>query len=364
MTTNTESKIDNLSNKLSDIIQKKSQEQIKIENLEQKINKIENFISNKSSIKSSNSSYFGYANKALDNFVRSGKLENSDYFCKSLNSSENSGGALIKNDLYSQIIKAISEKSVIRNLASIENISGSFLEIVKENGEFSSGWVDEQEARDVTENSTLVKQKIFLHELYAQPKTTQKLIEDSEIDLETWIKDNIVNSFIKLENQAFIHGDGNKKPFGILHYQNDPEIHNIEITNDINTDSLLSMINSLKESFLTNAHFLVNRITLSKIQSLKDNNGRFIWQHSLSDSFAQTIFGIPVICCSHMPDVQRNQLPIILADFKSAYKIVDKSEISLVRDPYTEKPFIKFYTVKRVGGDIVNKKALVFGKII
>ncbi len=357
---NAQSKINNISQKLEQIIEKKSVENSQIGILEKKIHKIENFISeysNEKFLQNSNS------NKALDYFVRSGEIS-TEFSCKSLNSSAHSAGALIQHDLYFTIMERVSIKSVLRNFASVENISGSYLEIVQEVGNFNSGWVDESDERNITDNAKLVKQKIFLHEIYAQPKATQRLIDDSFIDLDEWIKNNIIDSFIKLENEAFIHGNGDKKPFGILHYKNDPLVQHVQINSEITADSLLAMINSLEENFLANACFLLNRLTLSKIQSLKDNNGRFIWQHSFSDSLTQSILGIPVVCCSNMPNIEQGEVAIVLADFKAAYKILDRAEISLVRDPYTEKPFVKFYSVKRVGGDVVNKQALVFGQVI
>ena len=112
----------------------------------------------------------------------------------------------------------------------------------------------------------------------------------------------------------------------------------------------------------SNARFVMNRKTLSEVQGLKDGQGRCIWQHSMSDSLEQTIFGIPVVVSSEMPDVANNALSVALGDFSSGYKIVDRSHINIMRDPYTEKPFVKFYAVKRVGGDVLNPDAIRLAK--
>ena len=106
----------------------------------------------------------------------------------------------------------------------------------------------------------------------------------------------------------------------------------------------------------------MNSSTLASIQGLKDKTGRFIWQQSLSEPLKQTIFGIPVFCISHMPNVGENKLAIAIGDFKVAYKIVDRAGVGIMRDPYTDKPFIKFYAVKRVGGDVIVPSALKFAK--
>lgn len=139
------------------------------------------------------------------------------------------------------------------------------------------------------------------------------------------------------------------------------KIEKVKMGNKITTDNLLYFINSLKEEYLANATLLMNRATLSEVQKLKDNQGRFIWQQSLSESFKQTIFGIPVICSSNMKPVDKDTAAIAIGDFKSGYKIVDRSGINIMRDPYTEKPFVKFYAVKRVCGDVVNPEAIKVG---
>jgi HK97 family phage major capsid protein len=185
------------------------------------------------------------------------------------------------------------------------------------------------------------------------------LIDDSEIKIENWLSERIVDSFVKLENEAFITGDGTNKPNGFLV---NGKIKQIDGGNSVSPDKLLYLMNNLDEGYLANASFVMNRKTLSSIQGLKDKEGRFIWTQSLADPLKQTIFGILVYVSSHMPDVAKDKLSIALGDFKSAYKIVDRAEINLMRDPYTEKPFVKFYAVKRVGGDVVNPSAIKLAK--
>ena len=198
-----------------------------------------------------------------------------------------------------------------------------------------------------------------MHELYAQPKATQKLIDDAAIDINSWLVERLVDSFIKAENEAFIIGDGDKKPFGIL---TNADVKKVDTGAVVTAEILLELINELDEEYIANASFLMNRSTLASIQSLKDETGRFIWQQSLSEPLKQTIFGIPVFCSSYMPNVGENNLAIAIGDFKTAYKIVDRANIGVMRDPYTEKPFVKFYAVKRVGGDVVMPSALKFAK--
>ncbi len=294
---------------------------------------------------------------AFDNFIRNGT--NSELVTNSLSGNADNGDVLLNSTLQNKILNGINENSPMRNLASIEKISTRSYDIVIEDGAFTSGWVTETASRDVTDTSKLRKQTIHTHEIYAQPKATQNIIDDSEINVESWLIGRLVNSFVKLENEAFISGDGNNKPFGLLRNN---DVSKIDVGEEISPDILLKLINELEEGYLANASFLMNRKTLSVIQGLKDTTGRFIWQQSLSDPLKQTIFGVPVVISSHMPDLGKDKLPIVIGDFKSAYKIIDRSGMNIVRDQYTDKPYVKFYAVKRVGGDVVNPEALKFAK--
>lgn len=293
------------------------------------------------------------------NYIRKGD-ENGVMQKSALNSSAEEGGVLILQTLYNKIVTEINAKSPMRQLASIETISTNALDIISENGKFACGWVGEVDDRVETKTSKLTQHRIFVHELYAQPKASQALLDDSNIRIENWLTERLRDSFVRTENDAFINGDGVKKPKGILSPAHE-KIERIKMGNKITADNLLDFINSLKEEYLANATLLMNRITLSEIQKLKDNQGRFIWQQSLTDSFKQTIFGVPVVCSSDMKPIGKDACAVAIADFKATYKIVDRSGINIMRDPYTEKPFVKFYAVKRVGGDVVNAEAIKLG---
>jgi HK97 family phage major capsid protein len=295
--------------------------------------------------------------KAFRDYLRKGIT--SDIITKSLRAVEGEAGFAIIHDLNKRIINSVSAKSVMRQLASIETISTSALDLILEDGAFASGWIGEAEERVVTDTPKLKKKTIAVHELYAQPKATQKLMDDSAIDINSWLVERVADSFIKAENEAFITGDGGKKPFGIL---SNNTIEKIQAEDKVTPDILLKLINSLSEEYLANASFLMNRSTLAAIQGLKDEAGRFIWQQSLSDPLKQSIFGVPVFCSSYMPNVGEDNLAIAIGDFKTAYKIVDRAQVAIMRDPYTEKPFIKFYAVKRVGGDVIVPSAMKFAK--
>ncbi len=276
---------------------------------------------------------------------------------KSFDGRGDSGGVTLVPELDRKILSEMRARSPMRKLASVQTISSGSLEIVAEEGNFASGWVADFEERPETKTSKLAKTKITVHELYAQPKASQSLLDDSELSLQNWIIEKLTDSFVKSENEAFIKGDGKNKPFGIL--SPDRKIEEIKATDKLTPKLLLDAINSVPEEYLPGAAFLMNRATLSEIIQFTDSNGRFIWQSSMSEAFKETIFGLPVLCCSHIPASQEKGKSVILfGDFKSAYRIVDRKGINVMQDPYTDKPFVRFYGVKRVGGDLIDRKAL------
>jgi HK97 family phage major capsid protein len=332
---------------------RESNTKAKINEIESKINKMNN------SFEDIAMNHFSVneENYALENFIRKG-LEN-EFITKSFSSGGDECGVLITPTLSQKIISGINAKSPMRALASIETISSRALDVIIETGAFGAGWVSEARARGDTDTPRLHKKTIPVHEMFAQPKATQAIIDDSAINIENWLSERLVDSFVRLENEAFITGDGNDKPTGLLRNE---RIRTLEIGKKITYEMLLQFVNVLDEGYLANASFLMNRSTLASIQSLKDDTGRFIWQQSLTDPLKQSIFGIPVVVSSNMPEPGAGRTVIAMGDFKSAYKIVDRSGINLLRDPYTDKPFVRFYAVKRVGGDVVNPDSMLFAK--
>lgn len=349
-------RIDNINEQVEGFIGRQQKSANKINQLEQNIKELHNCLA------SSEMEYVPEieTRSTFSEFIRKGS--DGDLTVKSLNNAEEVGGVLLVPKLYQRIISEITACSPMRQLASIETISTNALDVISEDGNFSGGWVSDTEERPETETPKLNRQRIFVHELYAQPKASQALLNDAAIQVESWLAERLRDCFVRAENEAFINGDGNKKPKGILSYAEEIDI--LKVEKDITASVLLDLISSLAEEHLANATFLMNRTTLAAIQKLTDNDGRFIWQPSLSDSFKHTIFGIPVMVCANMPSIAEDALAIALGDFRTGYKIVDRSQISLMRDPYTDKPFIKFYAVKRVGGDVVNPNAIKLARFV
>ncbi len=307
--------------------------------------------------------------KAFSNYVRKGmEAELQAMESKSLFAgSDSEGGFLVTPAMSKQISQRIFESSPIRQLCSSEMISSSSLEFVEDADDVGAGWAEELDAREETQTPTLRKRKIEVNEIYAQPKATQKLIDDSFINIEQWLVSKIADKFSRIENEAFINGDGVGKPFGLLAQNSQAgQIETLESdkAGSVTVDALMTLSLSLKEQYLSRAAFLMNRKLLQEIRALKDPaTGAYLWNPGLAHKSFDTLLGLPIYTCSEMPSGNSGKAAVILADFKQAYKIVDRSGIRVMRDPYTEKPFVKFYVTKRVGADLLTPEAAKILKI-
>lgn len=301
----------------------------------------------------------GYT-KAFCNYLRKGM----DAGLEGLASgSDPDGGYLVTPTMSSRIVKSVHEASTMRQICSVETISTDALELIDDHNKVAAGWSSETAT---TEDSApiIAKRSIPTHELYAQPKATQKLVDDSAIDVENWLSDKISDIFSRKENTAFIQGTGVGMPRGILTFAsgtNWGQIQQIKSGNqrEITADALVVLFYGLKDCYAKRASFIMNRTTAQTVRLLKlAATNQFLWQPGLSAGAPDTLLGCPVYLVEDMPSVSSNSLPIAVGDFQAAYQIVDKRGVRILRDPFTEKPFVKFYTTKRVGGDVVDFDAV------
>ncbi|MDN5247798.1 MAG: phage major capsid protein [Wolbachia endosymbiont of Tyrophagus putrescentiae] len=314
-------------------------------------------------------------NKDFTDYIRKGTLN--EISQKTL--SENSGGGeyLITPHIMKRIHKNMVASSPMRQICSRQKISTDTLDyIIEKDDHAGAGWSGEvkdnkdQSKYDFTKDTDtpqVRKISISTHELYAQPQISQRLLDDAFVNVESWLMDKIVETFNAKENEAFIKGDGIFQPKGILRYS-DEEITQVK-TSKLDSEAIMTLYYSLNEYHSRNAAFLMNRSTLKDIRLLKsETTDQYLWQPSLSLDTPDTLMGIPVHQSVDMPSEEQNKkdcLPIIaVADFKQAYKIVDNREMKILRDPYTNKPYVKFFITKRVGGEVINHNAIKLLKIV
>lgn len=305
--------------------------------------------------------------QAFSNYLRAGDEQGLRALEKRALSTivDSDGGFFITRGGIDMVVSGINQYSPMRSLAALTTISGDALEVIEDFDEAYAGWTQETEARADTKTPTLSKKIIPVHELYAQPKATQKLIDDASIDAEEWLAGKLTDAFTRLENASFIHGDGAGKPTGLLAYgSNVVEQINSEDRGVITPAALIKLYYSLKEHFAVKAKFLMNRATVQVCRMLKDpTSGHYLWHPSLEAGSPATLFGCEVVQCAEMPTPESGNMPIAFGDFKSGYQIVDRQGISILRDPFTDKPFVKFYATKRVGGGVLNGQAIKLMKI-
>lgn len=310
------------------------------------------------------------------------KYENAfkTYICKgeSLLSSENQkslsvgidphGGYTVMPAMSSSITTKLYESDPIRQLARTENISSDAWEELVDWDQFGYGWENETETGSETSTGDLKKKRIPVHIMYAKPRATQQLLEDSGINIENWIANKVSDRFSRAEGAAFVTGDGVGKPRGFTTYSNGTTWGTVQQVNmgaaaAITADGFIKVKYALIEQYLNRGTWLMNRTTVRDTMLLKDGTGNYIWKPALSVDGQETILSLPVRMSTSMPTIAANSLSVVLADWKEAYVIVDRLGISVQRDPYTAKPFVEFYTRKRVGGDIINFDAIKIGKI-
>ena len=314
--------------------------------------------------------------KSFLKYLRVGdKVMGSDEYKAMLVGSDPDGGITVTPAMSNRIIQRQYELDPVRSLATVETISTQALEIMVDWGQFGYGWEGEAAAGAETETSQLGKKRIPVHIMYAKPKATQMLIEDSAINIENWIADKVSNRFGRIEAEAFVTGDGVGKPRGFLTYTDYTtagvsEVGKVEQIHmgaaaAITADGFYNIKYSMVEYYLnsTNLAWLMQRATVLAALKLKDGAGNYLWTPGFTENANSVILGIPVRMSPTMPTIAANSLSVVLAEWKEAYLIVDRLGITVQRDPYTKKPFIEFYSRKRVGGDIVNYEAIKIGTI-
>jgi len=292
---------------------------------------------------------------------------------KALSSGSNpDGGYTIHPDLSGRIVKKAYETSIMRAYASVVTTGSNEYQGIYDNDEAGAEWVGETQARSDTTTPKLGAYSIPLHELSALPKATQRMLDDSDMDMEAWLADKVATRFARKENTAFVNGDGSAKPRGFLTYAD-----GTDLTNSVERfktgvdggfaaapnggDVLIDMVGGLKAEYIGGASWFMNRSSITKARKLKDSDGAYLWQQSLAAGRPSTLLGYDVApAFSDMPDFGTGSLPIAFGDMRQAYTIVDRLGLRMLRDPLTNKPYVLFYTTKRVGGDLVNGEALKF----
>lgn len=292
-------------------------------------------------------------------WLRKGEKDLSDLELKALAAdTDNQGGYLIPAMRAKTMIKKLIEFSPIRELASVISISaGDVYEEPSEGAtDFAAAWVGERGTRGETTAAKIGLERVPVHEMYANPFVTQKMLDDTEFQLEAWLNDRLSMRFAVLEGTAFVSGTGVNQPEGILSNANIATV-NSGSSGAVTGDGLISLLYDLPEYYVRNATFVMKRSLLGAIRKLKDSQNQYLWQPGLAGGQPATILDRPYREAIDMPVAAAASKSVAVGDFARGYRIVDRVDVRQVRDPYTNKPYVSFYTTRRVGGQVVLPEA-------
>jgi len=279
------------------------------------------------------------------------------------------GGYLAPIEWDRTISKKTKVISPMRQNSSVITISGAGFKKVYSDGVVGSGWVGETAARPQTTTPGLTSLGFTMGEIYANPAASQGLIDDAEINIEEWLGDEVSVEFDRQEGIAFLSGDGSNKPDGVLTYVTGAANAAKHPYGDIlalvsgaaaavTSDALFDLQADLPAEFVPNAKFFMNRGSQAAFRKLKTTDGAYLWQPSLALGVPPTLAGEPVVDMPGMPNVAAGNIAALYGDMVETYQVIDRTGVRVLRDPYTAKPFVLFYTTKRVGGGVKNPTAM------
>lgn len=310
-------------------------------------------------------------------FLENGREELSAVQLKALSvGSDPEGGYVTSPDMSGRIVNFIYETSPMRQFASVTTTDSPSLEGIMDLDEAASGWVGEKSSRTETDTPDLKEWSIPVHELYAEPRATQKILDDANISIEEWLAGKVAAKMARDEATAFVSGNGVSKPRGFTTYDAGTTVPGTMerlytgvdgnfAADPAGADKLIDLITALKVPYRSNANFFMSRVTQGGVRLLKDSDGRMMWQPSLAAGQPSTLLGFPVVSMDDMAAYTvTDALAIAFGDMRETYQIVERQGTRILRDPYTSKPYVKFYTTRRCGGDVINfesMKLLQFG---
>lgn len=283
------------------------------------------------------------------------------------------GGFALPEEIAADVQARLVDISPVRAAATVVTVSTSDYKRLVDIRGTASGWVGETAARTATNTAQLAERAAFMGEVYANPQVTQQALDDIFFNVEQWVAESVATEFARAEGAAFVSGDGTNKPKGFLNYATaatadasraDATLQHIAtgVSGDFAAsnkgDVLINLVYALKAGHRAGAVFMVNKALLGEIRGFKETSGQYLWQPGLAAGQPSTILGYPVIEAEDMPAKAANSLSIAFGNFRNGYCVVDRVGIRTLRDPFSNKPYVGFYTTKRVGGMLLDSEAI------
>lgn len=300
-------------------------------------------------------------------------------------SSDPDGGLFVPREISREVERLVTDRSAMRRIARVRQASSSPLVVPVDQRGTGSGWVGETEARPETDSPRLASVEIHAREIFASPRITQQLLDlTPDLDAAAWLTEGVAEEFSDRQGEAFVSGDGVKRPRGFLTHPTSllPDatrpwgtIQHVATGNASGfaaasatvspADALVDVVHSLRAAYRRGAAWLMNSATAAVVRKLKDADGRFVWSPSLQEGQPPLLLGFPVHEDEAMPDVAADALPVAFGSWRRAYHVVDFGDAGtrILRDPFTAKPWVSFYATAYVGGSVVNFEALKLLKV-
>jgi HK97 family phage major capsid protein len=310
---------------------------------------------------------------AFDTYVRKGETAGlAALERKSMSiASDADGGYLVPEETEAEIGRLLGQASPIRAIAGVRQVSSALYKKPFAISAAATGWAGETTSRPETNAPTLAELQFPAAELYAMPAATQALLDDAVVDLDRWIAEEVQAAFAEQETLAFVSGNGTNKPKGFLDYTKvaDASWEWAKIGYVVTgasgafaasnpSDKLIDLVYALKSGYRQNAQWVMNRRTQAAIRKLKDADGNYLWQPAATAAAKASLMNFPITEAETMPDIAADSYSAAFGDFRQGYLIVDRVGVRILRDPYMAKPYVLFYTVKRVGGGVQNFEAI------
>lgn len=279
------------------------------------------------------------------------------------------GGFAVPEELDRAILDLLKDEVVMRQEATTITVGGANYKKLVNLGGSASGWVGETDARPATNTSKLGQIEPFMGEIYGNPQATQTMLDDAFFNVEDWINSELAIEFAEQEEIAFTSGNGTKKPKGFLAYASSLDDDKTRAfgtlqhilsgaTSGLTADAIIKLVYTLRKVHRNGAKFMMNNNSLFAARILKDSEGNYLWRPGLELGQPSTLAGYGVAENEQMPDIAADAKAIAFGNFKRGYTIVDRIGTRILRDPYTNKPFVGFYTTKRTGGMLADSQAI------
>ena len=311
--------------------------------------------------------------RAFDTYVRKGETNGlAAIESKAMSVGSNAdGGYLVPTEVEAAIGRLLSKASPMRAIADVRQVSATLYKKPFNTNGTLAGWIGEAAGRPQTGSATLSELQFPTMELYAMPAATQALLDDSIVNIDEWIAREVETVFAEQETDAFLNGDGITRPKGILSYTKVAQgswswgntgyiasgvAGGFAASNP--TDKIVDLIYATKAGYRQNAKFLVSRATQAQVRKFKDAQGNYLWQPAATADGNAMLLNFPVVESEYMPDIATDAFAMGFGDFKRGYLIVDRVGVRILRDPYSTKPYVLFYTTKRVGGGMQDFDAI------